>query len=91
MLEELQCLECRLDDSSKIIGKADREKLLENRGGLGRERELGACKHCFQYFIPVYQFLVHSMIGRSILTVYVNTYVNHVACSTQSQTNVAGV
>ena len=39
MLEELQCLECRLDDSSKIIGKADREKLLENRGGLGRERE----------------------------------------------------
>ena len=39
MLEELQCLECRLDDSSKIVGKADREELLENRGGLGRERE----------------------------------------------------
>ena len=31
------------------------------------------------------------MIGRSILTVYVNTYVNHVAYLVQSQTNVAGV
>lgn len=90
MLEELQCLECRLDNSSKIVGKADRKKLLENRGGLGRERE-GAGKHCFQCCIPVYQFLVHSMIGRSILTDYVNTYVNHVACQAQSQTNMAGV
>lgn len=90
MLEELQCLECRLDNSSKIVGKADRKKLLENRGGLGRERE-GAGKNCFQCCIPVYQFLVHSMIGRSILTDYVNTYVNHVACQAQSQTNVAGV
>lgn len=31
------------------------------------------------------------MIGRSILTVYVNTYVNYVACRAQSQTNMAGV
>ena len=86
MLEELQCLECRLDNSSKIIGKADRETWLENCGGLGREREEEIAS-----IVPDYQFLVHSMIGRSILTVYVNTYVNHVAYLVQSQTNVAGV
>ena len=87
MLEEcLQYLEPRLDDSSKTVGRADRETLLENRGGLGREREEEIAS-----IVPVYQFLVHSMIGRSILTVYVNTYVNHVAYLVQSQTNVAGM
>ena len=87
VLEEcLQYLEPRLDDSSKTVGKADRETLLENCGGLGREREEEIAS-----IVPDYQFLVHSMIGRSILTVYVNTYVNHVAYLVQSQTNVAGV
>lgn len=92
MLEEcLQCLERRLDDSSKIVGKADRRKVARKPRGAWERKRRGACKHGFQDCIPVYQFLVHSMIGRSILTVYVNTYVNHVACRAQSQTNVAGV
>ena len=46
------------------MGKEDREKLRENRVGVGERQSKGACNHCFQYFFPVYQLLVYSMIGQ---------------------------
>ena len=43
----------RLQDSDEL--KADREKFRKNHLGPGRSS--GACKHCFNYLIPVYQLL----------------------------------
>ena len=57
----------RLQDSGE---EAHREKLHENcgvggGGGMTLERwVIGACKNCFQYIIPVYQLLVHHVIGQ---------------------------
>ena len=48
------------------MGKADREKLGENRKGSGERQGGGACEHCFQYLIPVYQLPVYPMIGQSL-------------------------
>jgi len=44
----------------------DREKLRENRKGSGERQSGGACKHCFQYLIPVYRLPVYPMIGQSL-------------------------
>ena len=46
--------------------------------GWGRQSG-GACKHCFQYLIPVYQL---SLVN--IVTVYFNTCIDHLASQVQS-------
>ena len=42
-----------MDPGSKIVGKAHREKLGENDEGAEERQVSGACKHRFQYLIPV--------------------------------------
>ena len=49
---------------SKIVGKAAREKLRQNCLGAGERQGSGACRHCFQYLITVYQLLVYPVIGQ---------------------------
>ena len=46
------------------VRKVDQEKLHENLMGAGERQISGACKHCFQYLIPVYQLQVYLMIGQ---------------------------
>lgn len=46
------------------VRKVDQEKLHENRMGAGERQISGACKHCFQYLIPVYQLQEYTMIGQ---------------------------
>ena len=54
----------RLVPGSKIVGKAGQGKLRENCLGAGQRQGSGACKHCFQYLITVYQLLVYPVIGQ---------------------------
>lgn len=49
---------------SKIVRRADREKLLENIVGVGERRGSGAYKHDFQHVIPVNQLLVYPTTGQ---------------------------
>ena len=37
---------------------------MKTAGELAERRVSGVCKHCFQYIIPVYQLLVHPVIGQ---------------------------
>ena len=49
---------------------------------------LEECKHCFEYLIPLYQLIPYDW---AIVTVYYNTYVNHLASRAQSIKHVEHV
>ena len=50
---------------SKVVGKADREKLHGKCvGAPGESRRSGARKLCFQYLVQLYQLPVYPMIGQ---------------------------
>lgn len=50
----------RLQDSEERRSR----KIAGKPMGTGERRISETCKQCFQYFIPVYQFLVYPMIGQ---------------------------
>ena len=46
---------------------------------------------CFQNLFLIYQFLVYPMIGQFVTVRYFNTYINHLALSVQSLTNMSSM
>ena len=60
-----------VSDSMKVVRKAHREKLRENRVGVGERRCNRTCKHRFQFVFPVNQ-----SYDWLIVTVHFNTYLS---------------